>query len=255
MSYGPIFHPNSPTLAQAGVITVAAGDDRSGVDVSLTLVPTRAIEGVVLDPSGQPASQIQLFISGNGTPNPFSFDAAPILTGRSTTLGPGRFRYTNVTAGRYTVTAKRPGPPAFWAKAEVDVERRDVTGLELRLQPALSISGRVVFDGKTLRATGMDVRAGHVVVTDRLRRREGQSDELRSGHVDGGHRRRGRRVARTGSFPATMWPRAFITGNAPATGWWLRSAMISGVDAVDVPATIDGSTTGSIVFTFSDRRS
>ena len=78
VAYGPIFHPGSPTLAQAGVITIAAGEERRGIDVNLMLVPARAIEGRVLDPSGQPATQIQLFISGNGTPSPM-FDAAPIM--------------------------------------------------------------------------------------------------------------------------------------------------------------------------------
>ena len=105
VSYGPVFHPSAPTLAQASAITVAAGEERAGVDVDLRLVPTRAIEGIVRDASGQPATQIQLFISGNGTPSPVMFDAAPIMTRRSTTLGAGRFRYTNVTAGRYTTPA------------------------------------------------------------------------------------------------------------------------------------------------------
>jgi hypothetical protein len=253
VTYGPVFHPNSPTPAQAGVITVAAGDERSGVDINLMLVPTRAIEGIVLDPSGQPASQIQLFISGNGAPSPFSFDAAPIMTGRSTVLGAGRFRYTNVTAGHYTVTAKRPAD-SLWAKAEVDVSGNDVTGLELRLQPALSMSGRVVFDGKTL-APPASLASVRVLLSSPGGSGGGMGNLTNYGlgtsiavnaDEDG-------LFSASGIIPGEYLASAFIAGNSPATGWWLRSATINGADAVETPVSIDGANTRNIVFTFSDR--
>lgn len=256
VSYGPVFHPNAPSMAQAGVITVAAGDERSGIDINLILVPTRAIEGIVVDPSGQPATQVQLFISGNGMPSPFSFDAAPIMTGRSTELGAGRFRYTNVTEGRYTVTAKRPANPPLWAKAEVDVSGGNVSGLELRLQPALSISGRVVFDGKTL-APPDNLTSVRITLSSPVGPGGGMANQTNYGlgtsiavnaDEDGF-------VRASGIIPGEYLAGSFITGNAPATGWWLRSAMINGADAADVPVTIDASNAGNIVFTFSDRHS
>jgi hypothetical protein len=255
VSYGPVFHPNAPTLAQAGVIRVGVGEERTGIDIGLMLVPTRAIEGLVVDPSGQPAAQIQLFISGNGTPSPIMFDAAPILTGRSTTLGAGRFRYTNVTAGRYTVTAKRPGAPALWAQADVDVSGSDVTGLQLRLQPALSMSGRIVFDGTS--APPASLASVRVTLSSPGGSGGGMGNQTNYGlgtsiaisaDEDG-------QVRLSGIIPGEYVASAFIPGNAPATGWWLRSAVINGVDAVDVPARIDEATTGQIVFTFSDRHS
>ncbi|HEX5068959.1 MAG TPA: carboxypeptidase-like regulatory domain-containing protein, partial [Vicinamibacterales bacterium] len=251
---GPIFHPGSPTLAQAGVITIAAGEERRGIDVNLMLVPTRAIEGRVLDPSGQPATQIQLFISGNGTPSPM-FDAAPIMTGRSTTLGPGRFRYTNVTAGRYTVTAKRPGDPPLWAQAQVDVSGADVTGLELHLQPGLSLRGRLVFDGQTL-APPANLASVRITIAPPTGGGGGMANLTNYGlgtsmavnADDDGFFQIG------GVIPGDYVVGSFIPGN-PATGWWLRSAMVNGVDAVDLPAAIDGAVNGDIVLTFSDRHS
>ena len=253
VAYGPVFHPNAITLAQAATITVGPGDVRSGIDVNFMLVPTRAIEGIVLDQSGQPASQIQLFISGNGTPNPM-FDAAPIMTGRSTTLGAGRFRYTNVTAGRYTVTAKRTGDAPLWAQVQVDVTGSDVTGLELRLQPALSVSGRIVFDGKTL-APPASLSSVRVTLAPPTGSGGGMANQTNYGlgtttvvntDDDG--------FFTAGMIPGDYLASAFIPGNAPATGWWLRSATIGGVDAVDVPVTISGAAR-DVVFTFSDRHS
>jgi hypothetical protein len=194
-----------------------------------------------------------LFISGNGAPSPFSFDAAPILTGRSTVLGAGRFRYTNVTAGRYTVTAKRPAD-SLWAKADVDVSGSDITGLELRLQPALSISGRVVFDGKTL-APPASLASVRIMLSSPGGSGGGMGNLTNYGlgtsiavnaDEDG-------LFAASGIIPGGYMATSFIAGNAPATGWWLRSAMIGGVDAVDVPVVIDSANARNIVFTFSDR--
>ena len=253
VAYGPVFHPNAITQAQAATITVGPGEVRSGIDVSFMLVPTRAIEGIVLDQSGQPATQIQLFISGNGTPNPI-FDAAPIMTGRSTTLGAGRFKYTNVTAGRYTVTAKRTGDAPLWAQVQVDVTGTDVTGLELRLQPALTVTGRVVFDGKTLAPPAVlsSVRVSLVPPTGsgggmaNLTNYGLGTSTVVNTDDDG--------FFTAGMIPGDYLASAFIPNNATATGWWLRSAMIGGVDAVDVPVAIGGSAR-DVVFTFSDRHS
>lgn len=254
VSYGPVFHPSASTMAQAGVITVASGDERTGVDIGLTLVPTRAIDGIVLDASGQAATQVQLFISGNGTPSPISFDAAPIMTGRSTTLGAGRFRYTNVTAGRYTITAKRPSDPPQWAQTVVDVSGADVTGLQLRLRPALVVTGRVVFKGRTLtppaslssvRLTLAPPTGGGGGMGNLTNYGLGTSMAVNADE-DGNFQ--------FNVIPGPYVAGSFIPGNAPATGWWLQSAMINGVDAVDVPATID-STNANVVFTFSDQHS
>lgn len=251
VSYGPVFHPSASTIAQAGVITVAAGEERSGVDVSLTLVPTRAIDGIVLDPSGQPGTQIQLFISGNGTPNPVSFDAAPIMTGRSTTLGAGRFRYTNVTAGQYTITAKRQGDPPLFAQTVVDVTGSDVLGLQLRLRPALVVNGRIVFKGRTAPPTSL--ASVRITMTPPAGGGGGMGNLTNYGL--------GTSLAVNadddGNFVLNIIPGpyvagSFIPGNNAATGWWLQSAMINGLDAVDIPATID-SANANVVLTFSDQ--
>ena len=253
VAYGPVFHPASPTLAQASVITVGPGDERQGIDVALMLVPTRAIDGIVLDAAGQPATQIQMFISGNGTPSPVMFDAAPIMTGRSTTLGAGRFRYTNVTAGRYTITAKRPGESPLWAQVEVDVSASDIKGLELRLRPALMIAGRVYFDGNAVAPENLaSVRLTLAPPTGAGGGMGNQTNYGLGTSVvvnadDGGL------VRMTGVIPGEYVASAFVPGNVPATGWWLKTVMINGVNAVDSPASVGDSDLRDVVFVFSDR--
>jgi hypothetical protein len=214
------------------------------------LCQTQRDRGRVLDPYGQPASQFNCFISGNGMPSPM-FDAAPIMTGRSTTMGAGRFRYTNVTAGRYTVTAKRPADPPLWAQVQVDVSAGDVTGLELRLQPGCRSSDawssvaahsprppnlaavRVSIAPPTGSGGGMANQTNYGLGTSVAV----NADE------DG-------RFQIAGVIPGEYVVSSFIPGNATATGWWLQSAIVNGVDAVDLPVTIDGAVKGEIVLTF-----
>lgn len=55
-------------------------------------------------------------------------------------------------------------------------------------------------------------------------------------------------------IPGEYMASAYVPGTVPPTGWWLRSVVIGGVDAVDVPVTIDGATR-DVVFNFSDQHS
>ena len=53
--YPPTFHPSAYVVAQAATITLAAGDERAGVDVQLQPVSTARVSGTVTSPSGTPA--------------------------------------------------------------------------------------------------------------------------------------------------------------------------------------------------------
>ena len=60
-----------------------------------------------------------------------------------------------IAPGRYMLRARAEpaagGPPTtLWASEELDVNGRDISGLVLRLQPAMSVTGKLVFDSTTL---------------------------------------------------------------------------------------------------------
>ena len=79
---------------------------------------------------------------------------------RTTRAGPeGRFQFADVPPGAYTLAARaalpppagtaRPGvtAPILWASTEVSVEGQSLSGVSLMLQPGLSVTGSVRFDG------------------------------------------------------------------------------------------------------------
>jgi hypothetical protein len=103
------------------------------------------------------------------------------LSGRS--VQDGRFSLTGVTPGRYKLTARgapfQPGgpqPPAggarddlaialagqmgrlmggstgtLWAVEEITVDGREISNLSLRLQPGMTVSGKIVYEATTLK--------------------------------------------------------------------------------------------------------
>jgi hypothetical protein len=82
--------------------------------------------------------------------------------------GSGGFRFTNVLPGSYRVLARAmtlaPNPAAgssqpatyratgvFWGMQDVMIADDDLAGIALTLQPGLTLTGRAVFDARTLR--------------------------------------------------------------------------------------------------------
>src|SRR6185436_8096529 len=58
------------------------------------------------------------------------------------------FKYTNVTPGRYAISVRTAAEPLMWARAELDVAGNDIPDVNLALQPAIRLRGRVEFDGR-----------------------------------------------------------------------------------------------------------
>ncbi len=96
-NYAPVFHPSAISAEQAAIVTLAAGEEQQGVDLSFVLVRTATIEGVVVGSGGQPASGVALSIGRPGPPMPISTGFDPSLD-----LRPGAdgvFRFSNVAPG------------------------------------------------------------------------------------------------------------------------------------------------------------
>ena len=179
----PMAFAGGNALAQASTITLAAGEDRSGADVTLSPVPASRVSGVVEGPAVDRANLfLRLLVEGLDELGPGS-EAATTLT-----RSDGSFLFPNVPAGNYVVEAPLafnefsigsmaifyapalPSPPGsrstgrtgggvdspgfgfiaspasarMWGRTPVAVSGSDVTGIVLSLQPALSVSGRMV---------------------------------------------------------------------------------------------------------------
>jgi hypothetical protein len=155
-SFAPTFFPSAREFASAQPITVAAADERLGVDVTMGFSPVAKLRGAIVTSSGRPAAGAQLAVFPVG---PYVPDADVILTsvatGEATSAGgsvraavgaAGTFAISGLTPGRYTVFARAAGgagAASEFALTTVTVGDTDPPQLSLSLKPAPHISGTV----------------------------------------------------------------------------------------------------------------
>ncbi len=245
----PVLYPGTPAPDAATKVTLALGEERAGLDFIVRLTRMATIEGAVID-GGNPIKP--LIINPTGFEMPSLTGAAPSFSWQVTPTGRA-FKYTNVVPGRYTITAESSAPGVAWARTEIEVTGDDLSGITLVMQPALRLIGRVVFDGSTLEAPAEPESIAIRLVSPRG-----------SGTSAVGYTRMGQtvippaRVEANGRFEiAGVMPDVYrITGTVGGQpGWWLRSAIVNGVDVLDRPLECGGAgdITGAVL-TFSDRQ-
>jgi hypothetical protein len=183
------------------------------------------------------------------------------------TVSNGTFSLTGVRPGSYALVARgalsQPGaapagrggrgsapPMTHWASADIDVTGEDQTGITLRLEPGMTIAGRVVFDGTTLQPpelSRVSIRLTAAQTTGGVTVSVGGS----SGPVpaDGTFKIEGTTPGRY-----TLFASAPAANAVPGVTWQLRSAMVGGVDAADVPFEVrPHQDIANAVVTFTDR--
>ena len=177
-AYAPVYYPGTTTPSTATNVTLGVGDERSGVDFQLQLVPTARIEGVVTNADGSmpPGTQVSLVPQDQG-----GVPQIPGLnTSTSRSMQNGRFQFTGVAPGEYRLMARavvraqdanpqagrgaavaeqagrggRGGPGAIqqvlWASMDLTVGGQNISDLVIGLQPGMAINGRVSFEGTSL---------------------------------------------------------------------------------------------------------
>jgi hypothetical protein len=140
----PAYHPAARTRAEAAEIKVGAGVEITGVDVRYGGGRGHTVSGVVSGGKGivtRPAVNLQLF------------GAQGELYANSAYIRPGDdnrgFAFYGLPDGEYIITARSSGPDQGLAAAPERITLRgaDVAGIEMKLDPLGSLSGRVVIDG------------------------------------------------------------------------------------------------------------
>ena len=261
VAYSSVFYPGTTTVSQGSLITVAAGEERSGIDFQASLVPTSRVEGTVVLPDGgvAPAASVNVVSSDGSTPG-FGFETFRL--GR--TSGDGRFLFSGLPSGKYTIISRAASPrepqapatpPAgrggqpitlsLWAIAEIVLDGQNVSGLTMTLQPGFTISGRLDFKGTLAPpdVTRLRIQLMPAVPAP------GQVSVGVSPAV----------VNADGSFTfAGVTPGQYrVTAAIPNArpdqpGWVLMSAVFSGRDALDTPLELRQSVSDALL-TFTDR--
>jgi hypothetical protein len=269
--YAPVYYPGTTSAAAAQSVIVGLSEERQGVDFQLQLVSVARIEGVVVTSTAQAAQNVQVTLINIGQ------EVAGIGNTTARPDNEGRFRFSNIAPGQYLLVARGtlggpagrggrgaampeleaaarargapapqgPEPARLWAMSEISVDGRTVSNLVLTLQPGMSVSGRIAFDGTTLQqpadltrlrvtANPMDVGGVREVASPASGRVDASGRFMINGVVPGRYR---------------------LSASGAGTGWTLASSIVDSQDTLDVPIEVkpNQSVVGAVI-TFTDRQ-
>jgi len=177
--YAPVYYPGTTSPSGASTLTLGIGEERASVDFQLQLVSTARVEGTIVSSDGTAVPQgTQVALV------PADRSGVPGLGMNMTRVdGSGNFTFREVTPGQYSLQARAAvrgaadasqagfrgrgagrggrggggavvngvpvGPVAqvLWAAADVAVNGQDIAGMSLILQPGMTVTGRVTFEG------------------------------------------------------------------------------------------------------------
>jgi carboxypeptidase family protein len=273
VAYAAVYYPGTTDPTAAGLVTVAAGQERAGIDFAVQLVNTARIEGVVLDADGRPASGVQVSVLPRGSGSDALTEMIMIdtlfmsmsLSGNRSGAD-GKFALQGIPPGDYVLSARvvpaagrgRAGgggagtAPAAgqWASADVSVNGRDLTDVRLTLAEGMRVTGRIGFDATTLQPP-QDFSRMQV----RLIPAQTSAISIISSMSNV--------VAPDGTFTITgVTPGQYRIGasaglaSSSGPSWGMRSAMLNGRDAADVLFDVKpGQDISGVIVTFTDTTS
>jgi hypothetical protein len=170
----------------------------------------------------------------------------------------GSFTFSGVAPGNYTIAVR--GMPAAAARAvprtagpmqmthyaltEIAVDGQDLSGVSLTLQPGLTISGRIVFEGtsQTADLTRVRVHLTPVQASNEVSISGGMTQVEASG-----------RFTIQGVAPGRYRLMGALATARPTTAvWQLKSSLVNGREASDLPIDVQAST-DDVVITLTDR--
>jgi hypothetical protein len=271
VGYAPIYFPGTTSASNATTVTVAAGEERGDVSFALQLVRTTRVEGTLAVPAGITPQQVQLFLLQADGASAETLTPGP---GRAVIEADGRFSFSNVAPGQYTLHARAGSGPmvmqmaadgdsmrflsrvtpaangpdiaAHWGMTEVLVDGQPVTNIGIAMQPALTSMGRMTADAST---TGRTFDAAQVRVSLTPITTGGPAFHPAPNFLPGP----AGAFTLTGVLPGRY--RLSLGGPGEVSGGWqLKSATFGGRDVLDLPVEIaPESATGPFVLTFTDR--
>ena len=268
----PVFFPGTPHASQAQGIVLSTGEVRDRLTFRLVNVALAKITGVVRTSDGSPPCasvrledvELKAMLEGGGPTGgvdsktgAFSINDVPPgdyrMVARSTPCGGMGGSATAETPQQ----PRQPTQPVYWGQATVSVAGQDVNGVSITMGPASSLSGQIVFDGKTAKPPADLLSVRLQFFTPRALGaaaagiyQPGTTSNTATVSADGTFRLEG--MAPDQYVAGASWPN--MRGADGTSGWWLSSIRVGdrdyGVDPFDVPA---NTKLTDVVITFRDR--
>jgi len=157
--YRTTYHLAATTMDAATIVTLANGQDVTGIDVTMTSVRVSTVRGHLTGPADAVAF-MPVYLVPAGIPE-WGNDE-DVIVAVTLTDGTGAFTLFSVPAGEYTlkssigyVSPLDPAPPEsgtglrWWAQKDVTVGGSDLDAGAIELRRPLAISGEIVIEGRT----------------------------------------------------------------------------------------------------------
>jgi hypothetical protein len=249
VNYAPVFYPGATDIRAAATIALGLSEERTGVDITMQLVPTATVSGTVTSTSGALPQMLTLQLVPAGAHMEMLAGAG--LRGLSARPGAdGKYVFTDVAPGAYTIKAgtgygrgAAPNQPTQWAAADVQVSGQDLD-IPLTLQPGVAINGRVVFEGSHPTAAELQTLSFALMPP-------GSGGAVQTGG-------RGR-VDAQGRFTfAGVTPDIYqfvTTWNAPGAGdkWAIKASAANGRESFEAPLRVNPGEALDWTVTFTDK--
>lgn len=131
------FHPAALQPSGAATVTLAEGQERSGIDVTLQLVDSTQVTVTVSNVDGGPAPNVPIYVhsdlpSAGGGQTVFRTDAT------------GQVVIRSVVPGSYVISTQVTSPVVAYAPI---VATGGEVSVALQLQPGVAVSGHITVDG------------------------------------------------------------------------------------------------------------
>jgi len=270
-AYQTSFYPNAFAPAQATVINLKSGEDKTDVNFQLSLISTSRVSGVAMGPDGPvPNLGVHLVVPGDGVISESEVDVATALT-----RADGTFAFYGVPPGQFLLRAnKQPRPeiPAelmaqggalgnlfsgatppkganemLFATTTVSVSNSDVDGVVVQLATGFHVSGRVAFESQTNRPLPQPAQIQTVTVS--MIPMDGRQPGGLLGDITGPDRANDKSEFKTKAYAPGKY---FLNVSGPAA-WQVKSIAIGGRDVLDAPLEVKDADVAGLVVTFTDK--
>jgi uncharacterized protein (DUF2141 family) len=241
--YPTTLYPSASSLAQASIITLATGEERTAIDIQLMPVAAVRVSGLVVAPTGSAEGMRVELVPARGDEI-----AGGLMTAISVTDAAGAFVFAAVAPGAYSLRATRSpqgggGFDLYWVDMPVAVGGDDIENLAAMLVPPLRVTARSQFDGSAPRPATQTGRFTSVpFMLEAVDRLPGSPTGMAAiSSVDGS-------FTLNGFQPGRYRVRV---PDSPA-GWMFKGAMLDGVDVSETPFELKHDVS-DLVLLFTDR--
>jgi len=241
LSYSPIYHPDLVDPMSARTFTLAAGEERTGVDVRMRMVPMSYVEATVTDQDGSTPQNIEIQLSRR----------SPIaaLNSATVTFGAGgRYRSEPLPPGDYgfvVTAAATPNQPARTAAMPLTISGAEPIKLSITLQSQPPVAGQLIFEGSTAPPDKTRISVGLGYAPNSF----GNRNSIRSTvSADG--------VLKIDNVSPGRYILYSTVPGQPSTGptgWTLLSAQADGRDVTDQVFEIGSGAPPSLTLTYTDK--